>query len=60
MDFYEVYRSPDKGVVEGNIGAWISTGCAGAIALPLAAVLRKGKDKEDKCQEPAERVDIFR
>ena len=60
MSFYEVYCSPDRGVVEGNIGRWISMGCVGAIALLLAAVLRKDEDEEGKHQEPAERFDIFR
>ena len=45
MSFYEVYCSPDTGVIEGNLDGWIVIGCTVAITILVAAIVRGDKEK---------------
>ena len=45
MSFYEVYCSPESGVIEGSADGWIITGCMVAMFFIVAAII-KGNKKE--------------
>jgi len=45
MSFYEVYCSPERGVIEGGIDGYIVMGCVFLIVVVVAAIVRGENEK---------------